>query len=214
MARIAIVDAHFFTFRTVTREQMMNDSLFGLQSPSDKDNSPNLYMIKYLLNGFDSVAHKNIMSSSVSMRDFIKEMNDKRIDRRNKIIVKLFSPIITIKNVGQTTCTIDSVVIHDLVVNQLDSNYYANINNEPSHNIGRYNFSLEPGQEFINTSFTINAALGTQNPKMKFHYDIYYKNFIGDTLSEKLLVNTADGGFWWEELYNSAKVNVRNTDSN
>lgn len=205
LARVSVTKAKFFTFRTVTREEMIRDSLYAIQDVSDDDNTPNTFMVKYLINAFDNSANKNVMSSAISMNDFIKEMNWKKENSLNKTIVKVFNPVVTIKNVGQTTCTIDSIIIHDLVVYQ-DTAYHIKVNQAENFKYIQHNFTLEPGQEFINATFRVNAAYAVENPILNFHYDVYYKNFKGDTLSEKVLVNTQNGGFWLDDLFNSAKL--------
>src|ERR1017187_5058750 len=111
-ARMAIEYPQFYTFRTLSFDSPYMDSIDATQIPGDPVDNPNYALVKYLIAAYYK-DQKTPIPGSFALTPYLskKELEKRNIPDSGVYFKRLFRPQVTIQNVGQTPCEIDSIVV-------------------------------------------------------------------------------------------------------
>lgn len=187
LGRVSVIEAKYYVFREVTWEVMHRDSLIGNQYPATGYN-PNYVEIENMVVAYDSVAKQNIpYTSAITMNELIEQLHRRKIfDFSHLRFENYFKPIVVIQNVGQTYCTIDSILLSSFIV---DPNKVVVENGFNLKKLALQNFNLEPGQKFLTSRLEFNVQRFTPPQPYKFKYLVYYTDLEGEQHIIKKVVN-------------------------
>lgn len=119
LARISVIDTKFNTFRTVSADDFLADSAYTLNGESNvaENDNPNVILIKSKIVAYDTIEKKVLQNiPPLRLDQLVKELKRRRWynDPKKYIFEKIFQPIVTIQNVGQTSCTtaLESTILY------------------------------------------------------------------------------------------------------
>ena len=197
LARISIIDVSYLTFRKVSFAELLeNDWGYIPQAQADPTNNfynPNEASIKSILVAHDTISNIFLNNTSaIKVDDLKKELLNKGFTDLNRYnIEKKFQPIITIQNVGLTSCLIDSIIYRNLFV---DSGNY-NIKGSNTTTLLAKSFTLEPGQKYSSGRFLIYLPINAPIPDIEFEYEIYFENIDQEKKIKKFRI-TGGASIW------------------
>lgn len=190
LARIAVIEGKFVTFRKISLNELhVKDWGYNPRSfPPGVDDNPNDVLIKNLVVAFDPSKNETIpFTSAIKMNelmDFFKD--DTSFHSTHYAYFKQYVPMMIFQNVGQTSCVIDSVLIKDIFLDNLQDTVIR---------LTQKNFTLEPGQKYFEGKFAIRVGLDQPLPKFHFKYNIYFTNIKGESDSTKVFVQYDEPNF-------------------
>jgi len=187
LGRVSVIEAKYYIFREVTWEVMHRDSLEGNQYPVTGYN-PNYVEIENMIVAFDSVTKHNVpYTSAITVTELIEQLHRRKIyDFSHMSFQKYYKPIVTIQNVGQTSCTIDSILLSSFIV---DPNKVEIENGFNLKKLALQNFNLEPGQKFPTSRLEFDVQRFVPVQPYKFKFQVYYTDIEGEQDIIKTTVN-------------------------
>jgi hypothetical protein len=115
----------------------------------------------------------------------LQELKNKHYTELGRYLIEeRFQPMITIQNVGLTSCNIDSIIIKDFMV---DTANYKNFG-KTTQTLIEKNFTLEPGQKFPSAKYTFRVPLNAPIPNIQFDYEIYFENINHEKKTKKFRI--------------------------
>jgi hypothetical protein len=199
LARISVIDPKFFTFRSLTFEDLLKQdsgyTLHGIQNPSEANDNPNFVLIKNLVVAYDTLTKSYIdNTSAITLTQLKNELKIKGKYSDTALIYKqYYKPQITIQNVGQTSCIIDSIIIKDVFFDT--SNVRIDVSKFQYIPLEQKNFTLDPGKTFMSARFDFHYPLNATVPFFKYTFEVYYTPIKHKQVPKIVVVSYVKGEF-------------------
>jgi len=186
-ARISVNHAQFLTVRTIDLDNKYRDSIEGILNPQEDLYNPNYMLVKYLI-GARHPKDTTYIAGTLGLTKYQcqQEVIRRQITNYNDLVYeRWYRPQVTIQNVGQTSCTIDSIIIRNYVEHA--NSWVKGVTNSrvPAADA---DFTLEPNEKYLFNYMLVGFPLYGDIPDFDFDLYVYFKNIKNVSSTKKVTV--------------------------
>jgi hypothetical protein len=200
LGKINLVKVEYITFRNLSFEEIENKDwgypISFQNNPADENYDPNVAAIKSKLIAIDTVngiefAGTHSLQLNSSKNELAKAGH---LDTAKYCYEKIFQPIVSIKNTGQTSCQINSIIERSFLIDTTNFITKANSYIKDTQFV-RKNFVLDAGQSYSSGIFAFKVPLTVPIPDIQFYYEVEYTTVNNETKVKKFFVKGGNSDF-------------------